>query len=111
MEHKAYVFIDGDNTSYNELHGLNQLPEFCVVFIYYDQKHSKMFDSNNMKKITKDMVANLNKIIVEEAKNSVDFRIVSDASIILQSKDVDYIYIVSSDKGYDSVLGYLKRTY
>lgn len=111
MDHRAYIFIDGDNTSYNELHGLSQLPKFCTVTIYYDQKHSKMFESNNMKKITKDKIADLHRVIVAEAKNSVDFRIISDVSVILQNKDVEYIYIVSADKGYDSVLGHLKKTY
>lgn len=107
----TYIFVDLDNTSWSNIGVLETLNNKTKILFYADEAHAGMLENKNMMKCIAETSACIEKIKTSTHDNSVDFRIVSDMSAILTDFSVEYVYIISGDKGYDEVIQHLQEIY
>lgn len=105
------VFIDLDNVSWNELGTFDLFGKDTYISVYADKDHIKMFDNNRFKEAVKNTSAHVQTINVPTGKNATDFFIVCDMASALADLHTTRAYIISNDKGYDSVIKRMQNMY
>lgn len=105
------VFIDLDNTSYDELDSFKGVKKNTEIRFYADEVHISMTGNKAITNPLKNI--GITPVITEakSGKNSVDFLIVADMATMLASYKYKQIYLISKDRGYDSVLKRFQALY
>jgi len=106
-----YIFIDLDNTSYDDLGNEIILDNSTQVNFYADSTHATMLNSNKMNNKLKNNKAVIREIVSNVGSNATDFKIICDVATALTDKNTEFIYIVSKDTDYDQALDYLRGQY
>lgn len=105
---KMIFLIDGDNHVLEGLTGIDMLSAEDHVLIF----HKKGAQLTKVKNMVKDSKANVEYIAsAKDGKNSIDFQIISELSIMVGRSDVEFAYIISQDKGYEAPIAFLKKRY
>lgn len=102
---KTIVYVDLDNCSHDQLKGIKEFDKDVVIRIYSNYSQQTKLTSKNMQKTLSGAVCSIEKYIVEDGSNSVDFRIVNDIATEISTNDsLQHIYIISDDGDYDTAI-------
>jgi len=105
---KMIFLVDGDNELTKGLNGIEMLSEENSVLIFF----SKGIRLEKVKKRCLNSKADIQFIeSVKTGKNSLDFQIIAELGVLVGKKEVEYAYIISKDKGYESSIAALKKRY
>ncbi len=100
--------VDGDNNLPNALNGIEMLTEEDKILIF----HGKGMNLTKAKSKTDIAKATVQYIeSVKDGKNSIDFQIITELGVLVGKGEVDFAYIISSDKGYAASTQLLKKRY
>ena len=105
----AIYFIDGDNNPKEHIKGIELLAAGDEVHIFYAAKNTYYSSDKNRKAIMTMTAAGVFYKRVMSAPNSVDFAISIAAADRIGSRDCKTIFLVSSDKHFDTIVSLLKE--
>ena len=105
----AIYFIDGDNNPKEHIKGIELLATGDEVHIFYAAKNTYYLSDKNRKAIMAMTEAGVFYKKVMSAPNSVDFAISIAAAERMGSRDCKTIFLVSSDKHFDTIASLLKE--
>ena len=105
----AIYFIDGDNNPKEHIKGIELLAAGDEVHIFYAAKNTYYLSDKNRKAIMSMTEAGVFYKKVMSAPNSVDFAISIAAAERIGSRDCKTIFLVSSDKHFDTIASLLKE--
>lgn len=108
-ENMAIYFIDGDNNPKEHIKGIELLAAGDEVHIFYAAKNTYYLSDKNRKAIMSMTEAGVFYKKVMSAPNSVDFAISIAAAERIGSRDCKTIFLVSSDKHFDTIASLLKE--
>lgn len=108
-ENMAIYFIDGDNNPKEHIKGIELLATGDEVHIFYAAKNTYYLSDKNRKAIMAMTEAGVFYKKVMSAPNSVDFAISIAAAERMGSRDGKNIFLVSSDKHFDTIASLLKE--
>lgn len=107
----TYIFVDLDNTSWEEVGSDVVLDEHTKISFYTDKAHATMLNSTNLNKRIKNIKASVERISSKTGPNSTDFRILCDVATVLANPGTDLVYIVSKDNDYNDAIEHLRDIY
>ena len=105
-----YYFVDYENVKTQGLNGVNKLPEEDIVCIFYsDNADSLTFGLH--RRLNESKATLLFQKVDVGQKNALDFQLSSYMGyVICENKDNPYdYYIVTKDRGYESLVNYWKK--
>ncbi len=105
----AIYFIDGDNNPKEHIKGIELLAAGDEVHIFYAAKNTYYSSDKNRKAIMSMTEAGVFYKKVMSAPNSVDFAISIAAAERIHKGDGKSIFLVSSDKHFDTIVSLLKE--
>lgn len=108
-ENMAIYFIDGDNNPKENIKEIELLAAGDEVHIFYAAKNTYYSSDKNRKAIMAMTEAGVFYKKVMSAPNSVDFAISIAAAERMGSRDGKNIFLVSSDKHFDTIVSLLKE--
>lgn len=105
-----YYLVDYENVKTQGLNGVNKLPEEDVVCIFYSENADNL--TFGLHRRLNESKANIIFQKVEVGhKNALDFQLSSYLGYIIrenENKPYDY-YVVTKDKGYESLVNYWRK--
>jgi len=105
-----YYFVDYENVKTQGLNGVNKLPEEDVVCIFYSENADNL--TFGLHRRLNESKANIVFQKVEVGhKNALDFQLSSYLGYIIRENEnnpYDY-YVVTKDKGYESLVNYWRK--
>lgn len=105
-----YYFVDYENVKTQGLNGVNKLPEEDVVCIFYSENADSLTFGLHRRLNESKATLLFQKVDVGQ-KNALDFQLSSYMGyVICENMDNPYdYYIVTKDRGYESLVNYWKK--
>ncbi len=98
--------VDYENVGVNGLNGLSKLDANSKLVIFYSEHNDKLTFGlhKRLTEIESIAIVEYNKADISTGKNALDFQLSCYVGICLKEYDNCDIFIVSKDKGYDSLI-------